>query len=496
MLRARLLGLLALAASCGRDEPQPPAPAVEPPAPVAEEPPEAASTARLQLVALSPTRDGIVPFPAGSSVRWIDRARTHGANNAERRARILADGERIPIDAAREQLMLEVPAGVALDLLVLANDGQVGEVVPALEPDEVGVVTITLPEREREVSGRLLRPDGSPLGEVSLVVNGRRETWVGADGAFAIALPESVVRLALEVDGWPPLEVVLDAHPERNEPLELRLVAGGTLRARVVAADGTARVGITVEAVDLGSARTDPDGVATLTGLTPGREFRIRLRTSGHPSALLLAPEETLRLDAGQTLEREYVLPARGPVAGRLVDQAGRGVAEVEVGLAQPSAEQPLAATYLDATHLVRRRTVTDAEGAFRFDDVEGARWLVGVAPGAWNARLPRAGRIAPVALPALPGTEDLVLTTARRLELAGRVVDENGAPVVRVRVVARPQAFAGTRDALTRRDGRFTVKGLVPGAHDVWVGDERVHEGLDPASLPLELRIEIESIS
>ena len=158
---------------------------------------------------------------------------------------------------------------------------------------------------------------------------------------------------------------------------------------------------------------------------------------------------------------RETTIPAAESVTLSL-----RVVREVGVVVLGPD-ERPAAGARVEITledddswrH--DRTRQTGADGACRF---------TGITPGRWRVFATRNG-LAPVASDWTPETTTkVVLRMARGLEITGRVVDADGAPVpkLEVRCAANDARRDGRHEETTDDDGRFKFGPLAPGTFDV----------------------------
>lgn len=480
-----LFGLLTL--GCGRAEP----PADEPPSGGKREP---APLSEDGTIVLGLRAAGIQKaFPGGTTVLWRETSEGAVSGEEERRAALAAEGIRMEVEGEPLELEFEVPADLDLDVLVVTPTGDRLHRLTRLHPGERRGLMVEEPPTTRRIEGVLRAPDGDPLEEGALVIPGLYETWIRPDGHFEFTVVGSPPPLSLEVEGYPPLEFDL---PPEGESLDLRLVEGARALVRVLDANGFPLEGLQVHATGSDSlpppSSTDGRGRVVLEALPPG-ELALHVRQGAGPSRRLVATSPVLRAGAGEELEVELTAPTSGRVAGRLVDGDGRPLGEVEVGLVVPSAVLRVEATYVGSEHVVSRRTRTDPDGSFLFEEVPGGLWLVGVVGGSWNARIPRSATIAPVAVPVTPGEPETTIQTWTRLSLSGRVIDTSGQGIARTTVGLFPEDFGGSREVLTDLDGSFVVKGVYAGPHDLRVEGRLVRSGVRAEETPGSLTIELD---
>lgn len=324
--------------------------------------------------------------------------------------------------------------------------------------DASGLATVVLPP-ERRLRGRVLDADGGPAAgarvraiparwraeRLSLAGHAEHDAArTGPDGRFELRRltdePYDVVVVA-PVDRVAPSPV--RATPG-DAPLELRLVASGTARLRVVVGEDLPVVGARVQVWRGGDTPTDPAfatattdarGVVRLRGLDLGASHRLEVR----PPA---------GLDGSVAVERRGWIPAATPVVDlaavvhvTVVDAVGRTV---------PSAR--VVEVRRDGAAV--ERCVADASGRATWDDPtpDGGRLLAlapGVEPDKAVLQATRAAR------DARPG-EEVVLVVFPGVPFE---VEVRGAPAgdVEVDVFARdPRGqFHSDRLAATA-DGRF----------------------------------------
>jgi hypothetical protein len=484
----RLLLPLVLLAACSPQDADPgPQAAVEAPVqdPGAGPGESVPASARIVIPLVTKTDRGAGDLdPNTAFLRWRGSGQVLGQGNLV--SELSPDGA----------FAFDVPAGQAIEVEVLAGDRRTALRFDPLEAGQTEHRMAWLQAGLRRVSGVLIDPNGVPLEGSRVRANGDA-TLTNSRGRFVVSVPAGLDEMEVFVPGWPPVTVALPPPDESEAEVEVTLVTGARLRATLRDSAGAPAQGRLVawaggrlvawawgEPGEAWAGRTDGTGVAHLRGLPTGVPLGVWVLAPDTPTRrgrLLLEVEPDLVLEGGETRELDLSLPPPGPIAGRLVDQDGRPLAQVELCLAVPG-EGELDATYLQRNHSVRARTVTEADGSFRFEDAPGGVWLVGVARGPWNARIPLSGRVSPAALPARTADEEVLLQVAVGLSLRGKVVTADGEPAPRVTVVARPQGFHGERDVRTKADGTYELKGLLPGAHDIYLRGRRVLSDVDPS--------------
>lgn len=279
-----------------------------------------------------------------------------------------------------------------------------------------------------------------------------------AQGSYVAWLDEGPYVARAQADGY--AEGWQDGRAP-GAPIEIILMPGSVLVGRVVeAGTGEPVAGATVKpgaSLTMGGSgfrgpvSSDDEGRFRLDRLAPGRYKPIAQAPGGHGEA-----RESVLLGLGQT-SSEVVIelhPARN-VAGRVLMAPGQEPCpEGSVGLLDParssSSDAPIA-----------------ADGWVRFE---------GMLPGSYQAFvmcMDRGMQVNPA--PVVVGDadrEDLVWTVQTGLTLRGQVVDRERRPV-RASVFANPIDAAMPRPgsmASSEEDGRFVLRGLLPGKHQVMV--------------------------
>ena len=273
------------------------------------------------------------------------------------------------------------------------------------------------------------------------------------DGRAEGPVLERLLPLPLDAD-WADWEVRLDDPRATAPPLELRLSHGAReeavltfergerLEGRVVDAQGSPLVGALVHFGELAelrqsgspyraylpesglaerAARTDADGRYALVG-TGGRV------TAWH------SEHSPLAVDRGAAAE--IALPPRTVLAGRIVDAEGRPVADGRVRLDRA------------------RETTTDAEGRFRFEDVEAGVHGLSLPGERFLAVLVRPGEVREREIG--PGLDEVRV----RLERAGEPYRERVGGVV-----VGEDDDSGLHE-LVFEDGEGAIRRTVPGRY------------------------------
>jgi protocatechuate 3,4-dioxygenase beta subunit len=344
----------------------------------------------------------------------------------------------------------------------------------------------------------------------------RAETVSGANGAFELPAP----RVAGEVTVLDPdLESLFRFKPRPEAELDMLLVVArhrrlagsvhdvagrplpGARVALVLPAEFATRFDAVFDAADRGqwSGPCDGDGRFDLERVPLVAGANVEARLDGYVTSTIADP-------GGERLDLELVLdrPAEDvhTIAGRVVDGSGRPVPGALVSLGKRSA-----ATDTEGEFVLER---TEAEDAFEL--VAAHR---GHLPGRYRATAGASGE------PAWPAWVELVLGGAP-LELAGRVVDEEGRPRPGVKLWLADPTHFGTIDedleaqvenlvapegstyedgdayyGCTRTDdeGRFRLQGLLAREYRLGLLDTQTLDRLETAPFAAgreDLRLEL----
>ncbi len=251
----------------------------------------------------------------------------------------------------------------------------------------------------------------------------------------------SLPRLAvepLEVDVHAPDDAAPLSFSVLGDRLDVRLEPGTAPRRQVALAGGDAGVVVSVGAARWPAGVLDDAGSLSLAGRFEGRVALHFLSAE--------SPSRSVWLEAEDQRPVYEALPARS-FSGRLVDPDGR----------------PLAGALVWPRWDPGVQAITDERGGYTFLRPLSPRFEIrAAAPGFAPGRLALShGQAAYGTVP------DLVLQASGTA--AGRVLDDAGRGVASAQVTASPLEGATRRDvtpvyATTAGDGRFELRGLVPG--------------------------------
>ncbi|MBL0212632.1 MAG: carboxypeptidase regulatory-like domain-containing protein [Myxococcales bacterium] len=210
---------------------------------------------------------------------------------------------------------------------------------------------------------------------------------------------------------------------------------------------------------------SDADGTFEIVGVRPANYMMFAIGETTMPE--IGKPVEVVDQDiTGLTIEMGSGVTVSGRVEPGAIAEIS--IAPTQVGIGN----------VFEAVKALLVRAQSDPTGAFV---------LHHVPPGSFTLEAKvvdgRAGRL-PL-LVAKADKTDVVVKLEPRAQVSGKVVDDKGAPVARVRVTVSPKGDAdkgfsmsmspnSERGALTGSDGAFRVLGLDEGVHEIEVADDQ----------------------
>jgi protocatechuate 3,4-dioxygenase beta subunit/5-hydroxyisourate hydrolase-like protein (transthyretin family) len=327
-------------------------------------------------------------------------------------------------------------------------------------------VEVRLAERGLPLEGRITDLGGGPIVGAAVFVDSLRRAVSDGRGHYALTLPPGAHRALVTFAGY--VAVDLEVFMAGPTTRDVRMVPGARITGRVVAGptgEPAANVEVALSwSAERRTERTDSGGRFDFPELGPGR-YRLEARQASlvaTTAPITLAVAET-RSDLLLALDRGLVL------AGRVLDPAGRGVADA---------------------HLEARPAVTpEAPPARARSDGEGRYRLEGLLPGLHEVSAGGAGRQPARASVRLTAGDvrDLDLVLRPAVAVRGRVLTPAGDPVDGARVVASlggPGGLAAREGTHSTEDGTYQLETLGPGVLTIVAGHALGQARFGPAAL------------
>ncbi len=337
--------------------------------------------------------------------------------------------------------------------------------VPAERDDELGPDDFQVTFVGRDKEGSL---NFASMGEDSLDV-GIRDDFTFELRALSARKKYFVQAQAKGLVDF--LEMNLFVEPGEHRVFDVSFELGGSISGRILASDGSAIEGADVNASSRGrglmffigneeSVTSDAHGRYELRGIPAGKAH-LQASASGWLSRQGLE----LELAAGENISGyDIVLERGGAISGRVVWPSGSPAANASVNIGKTSPE---------GWAEFQEHLACDEDGRFAASGLREGPFDLGasqapnalVAPGADPAR----GDWRAVARGVEPNGSEVILTLEEPQGLAGRVVDDTGAPIPNFHVSAEfagaPEwLFGSPNETVEAGDGSFELGGFFPG--------------------------------
>jgi Carboxypeptidase regulatory-like domain len=377
-------------------------------------------------------------------------------------------------DGKGEALLKPVAPGYARVEATVDGYAPGGAYTTVGSPGSTAKLTISM-QRGFAISGRVLDESGKPIAKANVSLNNGAFSWRSTNakdrkdpsasttdekGEFKLAAAASGTHVVFAVDG--------EHAPARSKPVtvdkrpvtgvEIVMKAGGVLAGTVV--DGTdkpvayatvriAGAGDQMMQVAARQATTDENGTFEMRGIS---RTKMQARAESENAASKLVDFDLS--DKAEHRDMKLVLDVTGLIAGKVVDDKGTPVAEVQVN-AFPDI---LGGGTLDNFALAGMSSATtDGEGAFKLTGLpDGTYKLWAQRPngnfGGWGIQN----------VSAKTGDKAVKITLASPGGIKGSLaIDGGGAPKVAT-------AAVGWQPPTPAQDGKFEIKELDPGTYDV----------------------------
>lgn len=304
---------------------------------------------------------------------------------------------------------------------------------------------------------------------------------VGELGQFDLTcMPDASGRATISAPGYVPIAFRIDAyHATSRDALILRM-------SRVASLTVQLRNDLNARLPDVLAQATTPipaSGTPTsLAGGPPEQHTWIPTKASDSKYEFLSLPPETLVdivlvtgrersrstsiiLSAGEHRSLTISLADVARVFGVATDQNGQPIVSHEIWLVKPSLRH---GHYLREGDDIRKRAVTNEDGAYELESVVPGEWLIGVAPARPEWAPIDLSEVAPEAkrVTVAPGQSELQvdLLAARGLYVSGKVVAPDGSAVTTPLYAYISDGSRRTCGVRTDDHGVFALGPLAPG--------------------------------
>ena len=321
-----------------------------------------------------------------------------------------------------------------------------------------------------ELSGRVTTRSGAPVEGAEVSILGGPDEMTDSDGTYRVSgiTPGELEIYIFTSEGIPPLDgYKLELGAGQKMKRDFVLDPPGGIRGVVTGPEGAPLSGIEMDVIrkpvdydTRGSSvvRTDEKGAFEVGGLPPGI-YKVRY-ASGLTGDSSAEPSAIVEVRAGMMATVQLAITKHsGTITGRVVDAAGKPVADAFVGAVHEMANKEL------ATSLVRsdrdlRRVVTGIDGSFV---------LKNIGPGTYLVHAARKGGAEVLVKSVVAGGSTLLQLPVTTAAIEGLVTVAGRAPSGEVSIYlssngeARREQFFGT-------GGRFAIGDLPPGDYGVTV--------------------------
>lgn len=364
--------------------------------------------------------------------------------------------------APGELFVVAEAEGYAIGWVIGVAPGQLVELF--MTPESVLVGRVVLAQSGEPVEGAVIAPGGR-FGD-------RYTARSDADGRFRIArLQPGTYKPSAETDTLygEAAEQVHLGFGETSEEVLVRVHPASSVAGRVVIAgteqpctDGSVRL----EGPNNNSERgtTDDEGHVQLRAVLPGK-YRVHVHCAGY----IAKPEyPDLEIAAANVEGLEWEVREGLAIRGRVVDEAGEGVARMTVS-AHPVVD-PNAAR----TQTTFRSQWSDRDGSFELAGLLPGRYELSTTDLYGTLRVPES---LVIELEQSDHDEVRVVVSATGT-VRGRVLDEDGEPVRNAVIMAMLADGKGYGRSRSNDRGEFELDGLTPGSTRLMASDGEPQSG------------------
>ncbi len=298
--------------------------------------------------------------------------------------------------------------------------------------------------------------NGSPVRNATISLPAKNlSTATGSDGVFILSVEQGEYKLTISKPGY--RTVYINSNELPNNPTIILEQLISQFTGQVINQKNEPVAETLVKAVstsDSFQVSTNIEGTYSLD-VNPGT-YKITAEKVGYKKSRL-SPDQTIEIDEIITLPDITLALNRGNIIGSVLNtQSGQPVPLVRITVKETSGFSAL--------------SQTNDEGSFKFIDGQGAFILL---PGTYKL-IASKSKFLPDTLLGIQVNADEETTVEVHLqrnlgEFIGNVISD-GDPVTDATISASSQQTGDVFNTISRSDGTFEIKGLIPGAYELSV--------------------------